>query len=426
MKHFLALILINLNFVFSFIKLPFRTHEIDHIDYLYNNYIYINLDIGIPPQNNTKLVIKQGKYSFYIYDSDTYSNISYIKKSSTKYRAFVDEKFELTTSNCKKGISSMDTFFFQNIKIDNFTFILCIKSKNEEYLFFEGEIGLNLEYQSPPNTNFIQSLKNNEIINSYIYSIYYINDKEGFLLIGEYPHRINFNNNLYNQYSDIKENNLVWIHSQIGKNNFHWTILFDKISYGNTNIYQAQREARILIETKYIKSTNQYYNLFNDIFGKKCTTISLDEDLQGFKCSKDIHKELTPEIKFYNKELNVTFLLDYNDLFIEKGNYLYFLVVNDLDYVPDYWVLGKPFLKKYLFLFNYDTKMIGFYKAKDRIKVNHKKMINSYTLSITFNIFLVIIVIALIFIFYHYYFKKRRIRANELEDRFNYISQKDK
>ena len=425
MKYFFCLIFINLILIFSYIKLPFKTFEIDDIDHLYNNYIYINLDTGIPPQNNTKLVLKQGKYSFYLYDSDIYTNTSYNKKYSTKYRTLVDDIFELTTSNCHKGIFSMETFFVENNKIDNFTFILCTKSKNEEYSFFEGEIGLNLEYQSPPNTNFIQALKIKELINNYIYSIYYINNKEGFLLIGEYPHNIKFNNPSYEQNSDIKENNLVWIHSQISKNNFHWTILFDKISYGNGNIYQAQREARILIETKYIISSNQYYNLFNEIFGKKCTTIMLDEDLQGFKCNKDINKELTPEIKFFNKELNTTFILDYNDLFIEKGDYLYFLVTNYFDYEPGYWVLGKPFLKKYLFLFNYDTKMIGFYKANEKIKINHKNVINSYTLSIIFNIFLVIIVIALIFAFYHYYFKKRRIRANELEDRFNYTSQKD-
>ena len=426
MKYFLCLILVNLKLIFPYIKLPFKTLEIDHIDYLYNNYIYINLDLGNPPQNNTKIVLKKGKYFFYLYDSDIYSNISYNKAFSTNYRTLVDEKVELASSNCKQGILSMETFFVENYKIDNFTFYLCIKSKNEEYLFFEGEIGLNLEYQTPPNTNFIQALKIKEIINNYIYSIYYINDKEGFLLIGEYPHKIKFNNPLYEKYSDIKESNLVWIHSQIGKNNFHWTILFDKISYGFGNIYQAQREARILIETKYIISSNQYYNLFSEIFGKKCTTIMLDEDLQGFKCSKDINIELTPEIKFYNKELNVTFILDYNDLFIEKGDYLYFLVTNYFDYEPGYWVLGKPFLKKYLFLFNYDTKMIGFYKVSDKIKANNKNVINSYILSVIFNIFFVIIIIALIFAFYHYYFKKRRIRANELEDRFNYTAQKDK
>ena len=137
--------------------------------------------------------------------------------------------------------------------------------------------------------------------------------------------------------------------------NFFWTILFDKISYGDGNVYQARREARLSIETKYIISSSQYYNIFREIFWKKCTIIILDEDLEGFKCSKDIDKSLTPRINFYNKELNTTFILDYNDLYIEKDNYLYFLITNYYDYEPGHWT-WKPFLKKHLFLFNYDNK----------------------------------------------------------------------
>ena len=68
----------------------------------------------------------------------------------------------------------MDTFFIQNQRFDNFTFILCTEAKNNIYQLFDGEIGLNLEYLSAPISNFIQVLKNKEIINNYIYSINYV------------------------------------------------------------------------------------------------------------------------------------------------------------------------------------------------------------------------------------------------------------
>ena len=424
---YLCLILMNINIIFTYIKLSFKTHKSDNYDYLFYNYLYINIDVGIPKQDNIKLVLKQSKYSFYLYNNNFFSNVSYISKSSSKYKALLNENFDLTSSNCLNGIFSKDTFFVDNQRIDNLTFILCTKSRNEEYKLFDGEIGLNLEYESPPNTNFIEALKINEIINNYIYSIVYVNDEEGFLLIGEYPHKINLINNIYDKYSVFKEENLFWVHSEISKNNFYYTLLFDKISYGSGEIYQAQREARISIEINYILSTPQYYKLFKDIFGRKCGPFSFENDLQGFRCSKDINIELTPEIKFYNKELNTTFILDYNDLYMEKDNYLYFLVVNYFDYEPGYWILGKPFLKKYLFLFDSDNKMIGFYKYSDNNDNNtSSNKISSYYVSIIMNVLLGIIVIILIFIFYHYIMKKRRIRANELEDTFNYTSKNDK
>ena len=426
MKYNLCLCLIIINIIYSYIQLPFKTFKVDNINNLYYNYLYINLDVGVPKQNATKLFLTQGKHSFYIYDSKSYSNVSYNPGYSSGYRAILDDPVELTTSDCYKGVFSMDTFFIQNQKFDNFTFILCTRSKSNIYQLFDGEIGLNLEYAPSPNSNFIQVLKNKEIIDNYIYSINYVNDEEGFLLIGEYPHMIYSNNFFYQKTSEFNEENLKWIHSEIGKYNYHWTILFDKISYGDGGFFQAQREARIVIDTKYIISSSQYYNLFKEIFGQKCTVILLGEDLQGLKCSKDINIELTPEIKFFNKELNTTFVLDYNDLFIEKDDYFYFLVINYIEYEPNYWILGKPFLKKYLLLYNYDNKMIGFYNNERKNKNNRKNLLSSYGLSIFFNIFFAFIVIVLLFVFFRYYFKNRRIRANELEDKFNYKAKNDK
>ena len=230
MKYNLCLCLIIINIIYSYIKLPFKTFKVDNINNLYYNYLYINLDVGVPKQNATKLFLTQGKHSFYIYDSKSYSNVSYNPGYSSGYRAILDDPVELTTSDCYKGVFSMDTFFIQNQKFDNFTFILCTRSKSNIYQLFDGEIGLNLEYAPSPNSNFIQVLKNKEIIDNYIYSINYVNDEEGFLLIGEYPHMIYSNNFFYQKTSEFNEENLKWIHSEIGKHNYHWTIFFDKIS----------------------------------------------------------------------------------------------------------------------------------------------------------------------------------------------------
>ena len=75
-------------------------------------------------------------------------------------------------------------------------------------------------------------------------------------------------------------------------------------------------------------------------------------------------------------------------------------------------------------MYNSDNKMIGFYKKNEGNKSNKK--ISSYVISIFLNILLLIILIFLFFAFFHYYIKRRRIRANELEDKFNYIPKNNK
>ena len=265
MKFYVNLLILNINFIFSFVRLPFKTFKSNDINNLYYNYLYINLDIGIPKQKEMKIILKQGKYSFFLYDNNKYTNVSYDNKYSQSYRRILDEKFELSSSSCSEGLFSQETFYIQNEAIENFTFILCSKVKTNEFLYFDGEIGLNLEYESPPSSNFIQVLKDKEIINNYIYSINYMNEEEGYLLIGEYPHKVKMNINIYQNFSNFNENNLYWIKSLVTNYNFFWTILFDKISYGDGNVYQAQREARFSIETKYIISSSQYYNIFREI-----------------------------------------------------------------------------------------------------------------------------------------------------------------
>ena len=121
--------------------------------------------------------------------------------------------------------------------------------------------------------------------------------------------------------------------------------------------------------------------------------------------------------------------MDYKDLFINNGDSLDFLVATYADTDEGYWVLGKPFLKKYLFLYNMDSKMIGFYRNEDSIPLDNmqtnNEKISNFNTSIFINVLLFIIIIILSFALYNCYVNKRRIRANELEDKFNYISKKD-
>jgi len=82
-------------------------------------------------------------------------------------------------------------------------------------------------------------------------------------------------------------------------------------------------------------------------------------------------------------------------------------------------------LKKYNLVFNHDSKTIGFYSNKN-ISVKKNNIINEKNKSnFSLTNILLIIILVCILIFGLFYFKRklnRKIRANELEDKFSYIA----
>ena len=112
-------------------------------------------------------------------------------------------------------------------------------------------------------------------------------------------------------------------------------------------------------------------------------------------------------MKFYNIEMKYYFELNYNDLFIKEDDKYYFIIAF-FNYEINYWILGRPFLKKFQIIFDQEKKLIGFYQ----------KEIN---FSILILILLGIVIIILILYIMKFALKKnKRIKANELLDDFDY------
>ena len=119
-------------------------------------------------------------------------------------------------------------------------------------------------------------------------------------------------------------------------------------------------------------------------------------------------------------------------MYNKSDPYLYFVILfprlKDQYHVMS-WVMGVPFLKKYILSFNFENKMIGYYKTNSN---------NSYKKSNFFlfdkkNIVIIVFIIAVIlaFVFGMYTHKKitksqRKNKANELDDSFEYEPKKDK
>ena len=105
---------------------------------------------------------------------------------------------------------------------------------------------------------------------------------------------------------------------------------------------------------------------------------------------------------------------------MKYGNKIYFLIVFKL--LPDKWVFGEIFFRKYQISFDKEKKIYGLYKRKYNVTENENSNKISYShLSIILGI-LLLFSIFIIFYLFKIIKSKRKLRANELEDQYEYLS----
>ena len=229
-----------------------------------------------------------------------------------------------------------------------------------------------------------------------------------------------------------------------------WDVYFNKIYYKlNDKEYILDKgveyfnQASLTPSSGTIEGTITYERNINKNFfskliqEKKCHKIS-ENNYIFYYCDKDKINEHEiknfPILYFSNIELNYTFELNYKDLFLEKNNILYFLVIFydypqeiqiSFDEYVSRWDLGIPFLKKYFFTFDYDNKYIGFYNNNSNVVpyIVPNPMItgkdnNSGNKSYLVIIVLIIIflILGILFVLRKYFFKSKKINAVELEN----------
>ena len=86
------------------------------------------------------------------------------------------------------------------------------------------------------------------------------------------------------------------------------------------------------------------------------------------------------------------------------------------DFHSSTWTLGKIFFQKYHISFDKDKKTFGVYTIKDHIKIPY-----SIIIIITLSLALVSVIL---YIKFFIIIQKRKIRANELEDDYDYLPEK--
>jgi len=404
---FIIIITLILKIQSSYIKLPFKkftTYQKDknYFDYLEKNDIVIIFEIGTPIQS-IPIFINFDIYSFYI--SGPNLNGIYNENKSSTFN-FIKKKRELsyfTSDVMSEGYESKDKFKLNDIKKkiinEELNFILPIKiNKYKIKNFIPSSLGLRIhESYDTKNYSFLYILKQKEIIDSYGWTIKYINNDEGELIIGGYPHEYD------TKYDFSKFKNTKVINSG---NLVNWDLRFQYNLLNKENIRFCN--AQFDITFGFIKVNFMYKNyIINDYFQFKNNCLKYNNsNYEYIICDSNENISDFPNLTLYNKDLNYTFEFNYKDLFIRNDNKLYFLIVFEKEYQIENWIIGKPFFKKYQLVFESDRKLIGIYIGKKNNQLNISWII-VYLLFI-------ILFILIIYMIKKYKNMPKKIKANEL------------
>ena len=404
---------------------PSKLIQDNYITELINNKIYLELKIGTPYQK-IPVLLKLNQIPFFITSSSYNKDI--IKFNSSKSETYtqssekdyISHDYDYNHAFLGEDIITIENISNHNSFLDRTQFYLATNlTENNENI--SGEIGLNII-----NTiflSFINQLKRNKKIDDYIFSLKYITENEGEFHLGNYYH---FYDDNFKE-SDFKSFGIGTRQSAFLDK---WEIYFNKIMLSNGNLTFG--DALLSYEFGFIYGTEHYHILIKQIFfdnyGNNCKKIIFGKNEFYYVCDKNINLEKFPDLIFVKDNINFTFTR--NELWQEFENNYYFLVIF-CEQPKEDWIFGKIFFKKYIIFFNLDQKIIGFYpnsnqqdsKSKDNIE---KSNLNSYLLPwILVILLLIILIIFIIYFFYYLKIKNRKIRANELDDNYDYVSQEN-
>ena len=280
---------------------------------------------------------------------------------------------------------------------------------------------------------------------TYLTILYNFNKKNNgtnntFLLIGDLPHDIFPNFFDIKNYKEIENYNIKKeLRNYYLKNPSVWAIKLDSIYIGNKSYsnetfigqFSLDYVPFILPMELYRKYLSQYLDIYisKHICEQKGRPLSnkyahsiIGDKRQTFifiYCKKNKIDNMTqfydemPEINFINNELNKNFVFKGKELFVEEKNYTVLMLMPDM-FNKMTITFGRLFMEKYLFCFNYDKNVIGFY---DNNYTRNQAIIKN---NIPTGIFALLIAILLLGVFFFMikYFKFKRIKEkNDIIER---------
>ena len=408
-------IFINIDIIKCILKLSFKKEKPNEINennffyYITENIYISNIKVGSPYQE-IPIQIKFSINEFMIIPKEKKGYFQ-LNNSKTLHQLEKDFEQDFNSQFFNKGILCWDNMLFENnIKITNLTFILGTNILKE---LKGGVLGLRKKTLNnlSDTISFIYLIKKRNLINSYSFHFIFNKENNGEIIIGNYPHE--YNNEIFDK------ENLKNIYVKKNNDFIYWNVKFNNIKFGNKDLnydlniqFNADLGGIIASENIFDFFIN---NFFNELILKNLCKIfySSNKWYKGFYCDNNINIENFSNLYFYHKELNYTFNLNYNDLFIKEKDKLFFLIIFKHDSTDFFWEFGEVFFKKYQIIFDEEKGIIGFYNLKK---------IKAFNYSLLFIFLLIILVILLISVIIRMIIiKPRKLRANELEDNYDYI-----
>ena len=442
----------------------------DYKDYINNNKISANIFMGTPPKK-IEIYLTSERVDFILGEGFCTLNQESNYNSSLS-TSFVKSKLGFTSPIFINGYLSNENIIIytnlncsKNFSFQNLNIISCNPSPDIFDIVnkksFCGYMGVQISSSSDYfewNSIFYQLKSERYIINqkwSLIFNKNIINNYDGTLIIGlkdeEYKDIFNYGINLNNEFSTV--------YSLKTFSNSDYEIKFDELYYNiNNENYTFNKfiQGIFIIDYDFIISNEDFFNsiqktFFGDYINQGVCFIDKSNILKKTKkndmlllniifCYKN--KINMNEIKnfptlfFKHINLNQIFDFDYKDLFQETKNfYVFKIMLNENN--KRFWNFGRPFLKKYQFIFDNDQKTITYIglnnvtqeqeqKSKDDIQTSNKNFITNKLYIIFILAFIIIIIAALIGLFLgkKIYNKNKKKRANELDDDYEYIEKK--
>lgn len=441
---------------------------------LVKQQLYANIDIGTP-KRTIQIPLAFESNDFYIadlpkndYESDRFNDLMFYNATSSStykgdeddehYYSYQGDLFEVATYQS-------DKFYFNNKEYDiNFYVPISYSEVNS------GGIGMLLlpytdSSDSTPDRErtFYEKLRKVGLVKEYYWSIFYNSQKttkeeEGFLLLGALPHEIKSDLGYFKQgyFSDKYEKTVnIAEAGQALKFSFDMDSLY---AYEGNNKnkkiedFSSKLSSYKKIELDYHSGgviapgnlRSFYHRVFEAYFSKgECFNETITKRSVTFYYCKNNKETISkikssfPGINFISNDLNYSFTLDSEDLFLEEKGYVFCLLYfsSSSTSYSSRWMMGKPFLRKYPFTVNIDEKYFSFYYDTDLNKPpsnegnNSGEGISSTSLWIIVCCTVIIISVLSFLIFrfclYEKYFKKKR--ANELDDDdYDYTAKNDK
>ena len=317
-----------------------------------------------------------------------------------------------------------------------------IYNKNSDDFYFEIGLSGKSQYFGGNLISFISNIINNKYIKSADWFIYFFNKTNNNIFNDE---------NIDNGILVLGSNPLEYFCDKFDKDNVKncqgfnigydyksWSIIFQEVKQGkNQKIIDTNIQGVIMYNYNVILGNGKYMeNIENTFFNRliverKCEKVTgKDKKFIYYSCDKNnidfkTINDTFPILYFKQTEFEYIFALTAEDLFITVGSKIFFLIVFNKNNLTSSFLLGRIFLEKYFFGFNFNSNKIQFYQEK--IKGNDKKIIEQKIFrwyNSAWMIFVIIFLSCLFglicFLFGRRLYIRRKLKANELDDNFEY------